>query len=103
MVLAVNDFINLSSNMSFTPPYGVMDCSYIKTQMCNSLNNNIDNALIIMAIGLILQMSRKWLSRLALKVPQIAPIANYLDTSILPELFIDVGFLFIAFIRFGGA
>lgn len=98
--LIIPNFTNLN-----VTPYGLgnMDCRYIGTQFCNHLSGNIDSAIWIMGIGILLQMSRKWLSLLALKVPQIAPIANYLDTSILPELFIVVGFLFMAFIRFGGA
>ena len=76
-----------------------IDCSQIGLQLCNQLEANMDFALIIMGIGLLLQMSRKFISWLGENYIGFRFLSDYLETSLFPELLILVSFIFLVYMR----
>ena len=77
---------------NITTPYQAIDCSGLTVQLCDSLSSNVDMAVIVIGVGILLQFIRK--------MKHNDPLSNYLYDSILPELMIWMGFGLLFFVRF---
>jgi len=95
-----NIILNQALNYSSTVFENRIDCSNIRLQMCNTLGSNINLAILIMGIGLLMQILRNPIAYIEFKLTNQTMIGDYLRTSYLPELFILVSFIFIAYSKF---
>ena len=91
-LLGVNDTIPMVMGQR-------LDCSGIQLQMCDSFSNNMDTAIMLIGIGILLMMIRKPLDWIASRWEPFCIVSNYMDNSALPGLMIMMGFIFMAFTR----
>ena len=88
----MNDTLILPILPNASNSYQPLDCSGLTVKMCDNLLSNFDAAIIMIGIGIILQFVKN--------LKHDDPISNYLHDSILPDMFIFMGFGFMFFVGF---
>ena len=98
---------NISTLANTSSLFYSRDCHEIQLELCQHLSSNTDIALMMIGVGIFFDILRGWIrpyltmEELRDKKSQrlIGNIILYIDDSILPELCILMGFIFLAFIR----